>query len=106
MISKELLKKAGILGVSFGLMASPLAFADTTDHSSIDQNQDSTAGEQPLSTQSQGDDANAGNYDTEDLTTDHGTQGPDAVGEPESTNLSGSGEEYTPDDVVEENSGT
>ncbi|WP_249976266.1 hypothetical protein [Vreelandella olivaria] len=104
MISKELLKKAGILGVSFGLMASPLAFADTTDHSSIDQNQDSTTDEQPLSTQSQ-DEANAGNYDTEDLTTDHGTQGPDTVGDPESTSTDGGGEEYTPDDVVEENSG-
>lgn len=103
MISKELLKKAGIIGVSFGLMASPLAFADTTDHSSIDQNQDISADEQPMSTTSQ-DHTNTGSYEAEDLTTDHGTQGPDTVDEPESSDMTG-GAEYTPDDVVEENSG-
>ncbi|GGW54866.1 hypothetical protein CWI66_16475 [Halomonas sp. 141] len=103
MMSKELLKKAGILGVSFGLMASPLAFADTTDHSSIDQNQDVTVEDEPMNTQSGT--AEPGSYDTEDLTTDHGTQGPDVVDEPESTNMSG-GAEYTPEDVVEENSGS
>ncbi|AVI61971.1 hypothetical protein [Halomonas sp. GFAJ-1] len=102
MMSKELLKKAGILGVSFGLMASPLAFADTTDHSSIDQNQDITADEEPRDSHSQN--ANPGDYDSEDLTTDHGTQGPDVVDDPESTNMNGDDEEYTPDDVVEENS--
>lgn len=104
MMSKELLKKAGILGVTFGLLASPLAFADTTDHSSIDQNQDSMVDEEPMNTQSHGD-ANSAGYDKEDLTTDHGTQGPDAVDDPDSTDMSGS-EEYTPDDVVEENSGS
>jgi hypothetical protein len=31
MMSKEFLKKLGILGVSFGLLASPLAFADFHD---------------------------------------------------------------------------
>ena len=102
MMSMEMLKKAGILGVSFGLMASPLAFADTTDHSSIDQNQDITTDEQPLDNHSQ-DNANAGSYDTEDLTTDHGTQGPDVVDEPDSTDMSGD-EEYTPEELVEENS--
>jgi len=103
MMSKELLKKAGILGVTFGLMASPLAFADTTDHSSIDQNQDSMVEDEPMDTHSNGD-TNSGSYDNEDLTTDHGTQGPDVADDPESTDMSG-GEEYTPDDVVEENSG-
>ncbi|UXZ54009.1 hypothetical protein LOS15_14525 [Halomonas sp. 7T] len=102
MMSMELLKKAGILGVSFGLMASPLAFADTTENSSIDQNQGITADEQPLDNHSQ-DNANAGNYDTEDLTTDHGTQGPDVVDEPDSDDMSGD-EEYTPEELVEENS--
>lgn len=103
MMSKELLKKAGILGVTFGLMASPLAFADTTDHSSIDQNQDSMVDDEPMSTQSHND-TNSGSYDNEDLTTDHGAQGPDVVDEPESTDMTGD-DEYTPDDVVEENSG-
>lgn len=102
MMSMELLKKAGILGVSFGLMASPLAFADTTDHSSIDQNQDITTDEQPLDSHSQGN-ANSGSYDTDDLTTDHNTQGPDVVDDPDSTNMSDD-EEYTPEELVEENS--
>ncbi|CAN0548024.1 unnamed protein product [Ectocarpus sp. 12 AP-2014] len=104
MMSKELLKKAGILGVTFGLMASPLAFADTTDHPSIDQNQDSMAEEEPMSTQSEGS-TNSDNYDSEDLTTDHGTQGPDTVDDPESTDMSGD-HEQTPEGVVEENSGS
>ncbi|MGE6606222.1 hypothetical protein ACQKE4_06825 [Halomonas sp. NPDC076908] len=99
MMSKELLKKAGILGVTFGLMASPLAFADTTDNSSIDQNQDAMEEEHQNGTSPGGD----GSYDNDDLTTDHGTQGPDTVNDPESTDMSGD-EEYTPDDVVEENS--
>ncbi|AQU84412.1 MAG: hypothetical protein JJT87_09465 [Halomonas sp.] len=106
MISKELLKKAGILGVSFGLMASPLAFADTTEHPSIDQNQGMTADEQPMETDSHGyDDENERNYDAEDLTTDHGTKGTDVIDDPDSTNTSGDAE-YTPEDVIEENSGS
>lgn len=99
MMSKELLKKAGILGVTFGLMASPLAFADTTDNSSIDQNQDAMEEDHQAGTGTSAD----GSYDNDDLTTDHGTQGPDAVDDPESTDMSGD-EEYTPEDVVEENS--
>lgn len=102
MMSMELLKKAGILGVSFGLMASPLAFADTTENSSIDRNQGITADEQPLDSHSQ-DSASDGSYDTEDLTTDHDTQGPDVVGEPNSSDMSDD-EEYTPEELVEENS--
>lgn len=102
MISKELLKKAGILGVSFGLMASPLAFADTTDHSSIDQNQDITTDDEPQDSHAQG--AGAGNYDSDDLTTDHGTQGPDTVDDPESTDMHGDNDdEYTPEEINEEN---
>lgn len=99
MMSKELLKKAGILGVTFGLLASPLAFADTTDNSSIDQNQDAMEEDHQAGTSTNTD----GTYDNDDLTTDHGTQGPDVVDDPESTDMSG-GEEYTPEDVVEENS--
>ncbi|TVP52280.1 MAG: hypothetical protein EA345_01070 [Halomonas sp.] len=101
-MSKELLKKAGILGVTFGLMASPLAFADTTDHSSIDQNQDAMEEDHSAGTHTHGEATDS--YDTEDLTTDEGTQGPDNVDEPTSTNVSGD-EEYTPDDVVDQNSG-
>jgi hypothetical protein len=100
MMSKELLKKAGILGVTFGLMASPLAFADTTDHSSIEQNQDAMV-EDESAGQTHGE--ASGSYETEDLTTDHGTQGPEDVNDPESTGTSGE-EGYTPEDVVEENS--
>lgn len=101
MMSKDFLKKAGILGVSFGLMASPLAFAQTTDHSSIETNQDAME-EQPMGSDSQGT-SGTGNYDQEDLTTDHGTEGPDTVDDPESTDMSDD-EEYTPEEIVEENS--
>ncbi len=101
MMSKDFLKKAGILGVSFGLMASPLAFAQTDENSAIDENQGITADEQPMDSHSQ--DAASGDYEKEDLTTDHGTQGPDTVDDPESTDM-GSDEEATPEGVVEENS--
>ncbi|WP_447046043.1 hypothetical protein [Vreelandella sp. H-I2] len=102
MMSKDFLKKAGILGVSFGLVASPLAFAQTDENSSIDENQGITAEEQPMDSQSHGK-AGSGDYEKEELTTDHNTQGPDTVGEPNSTDTSGD-EEYTPEELVEENS--
>tara|TARA_R110002012_G_scaffold309489_2_gene516485 strand:+ start:1028 stop:1342 length:315 start_codon:yes stop_codon:yes gene_type:complete len=102
MMSKDFLKKAGILGVSFGLVASPLAFAQTDEDSAIDENQGITVEEQPLDTQSH-DKAESGDYEEKELTTDHNTQGPDTVGEPNSTDASGD-QEYTPEEVVEENS--
>jgi len=102
MMSKDFLKKAGILGVSFGLVASPLAFAQTDENSAIDQNQGITAEEQPMDSQSHGN-ADSSDYEKEELTTDHNTQGPDTVGEPNSTGTN-SGEEYTPEEVREENS--
>ena len=101
MMSKDFLKKAGILGVSFGLMASPLAFAQTDENSSIDENQGITADEQPMDSHSQ--DSESSDYEKEDLTTDEGTEGPDTVDEPDSTGT-GNDEEATPEGVVEENS--
>lgn len=103
MMSKDLLKKAGILGVSFGLMASPLAFAQTDTNSSIDQNQGITADQQPMESQSHNSDHNS-DFDKDDLETDYNTQGPDTVGKPDSTNMDDDAE-YTPEKVVEENSG-
>ncbi len=100
-MSKDFLKKAGILGVSFGLMASPLAFAQTDENSAIDENQGITADEQPMDSHSQ--DSESSDYEKDDLTTDHNTQGPDTVGEPDSHN-SGDDAEYDPEEVVEENS--
>ncbi|MCB8889432.1 hypothetical protein GEV37_09935 [Halomonas malpeensis] len=108
MMSKELLKKAGILGVSFGLLASPLAFANTTDHPSIDENQDSMVEQD--GTQDQGVNMNtndSANYTQEELTTDHHTQGPNSetIGEPDSMGTTaGSGSETSPEEVVEKNS--
>lgn len=101
MMSKDFLKKAGILGVSFGLMASPLAFAQTDENSAIDENQGITADEQPMDSHSQ--DSASDDYEKEDLTTDHGTQGPDTVEDPESMDT-GSDDKNTPEEVVKENS--
>ncbi|PRY64832.1 hypothetical protein B0H98_104136 [Vreelandella songnenensis] len=53
MLSKVLVKKAGILGVAFGLIASPMAFA----HTSIELNKDRGVGEvqdKPQSTNESG----------------------------------------------------
>lgn len=108
MMSKELLKKAGILGVSFGLLASPFAFANTTDHPSIDENQDSMVEQD--GTQHQGVNMNtndSANYTQEELTTDHHTQGPNSetIGEPDSMGTTaGSDAETSPEEVVEKNS--
>ncbi|WP_311064466.1 hypothetical protein [Halomonas sp. DWK9] len=99
MMSKELLKKAGILGVTFGLVASPLAFAQEPANPADNISPD----EQPVESHSEGT-GNPAEYENEDLTTDHGTQGPDTVNEPNSNDMSDDSE-YTPDEVVEENSG-
>lgn len=124
MMSKELLKKAGILGISFGLLASPMAFADATDHESIEENQDSMVEQDD--TQNSGvnmntnSESNMGSdseseYTQEELTTDHHTQGPndETIGEPDSTGTApdsiGStdpGAETSPEEVIEKNSDT
>lgn len=102
MISKDLLKKAGILGVSFGLVASPLAFAQTDENTAIDENQGITAEEQPMD--SQGTSTNsAGGNDTKDLTHDEGDGASDM--EPQSSSHSNDAE-YDDDELVEENSGS
>lgn len=105
MMSKELLKKAGILGISFGLMASPLAFAQTDENSAIDENQGITADEQPMDPQ--GTDSSAGNDDgkdlTNDLTHDEGDDASDM--EPSSSSHTGDAD-YDDEELVEENSGS
>ena len=72
MMSKELLKKAGILGVAFGLVASPLTFAqepaDPADNISPD--------EQPVEAQSN-DSAMPSDHDKTDLTHDEGDNASD-----------------------------
>lgn len=104
MMSKDFLKKAGILGVSFGLVASPLAFAQTDEDSAIDENQGITVEEQPMDPQ--GTDSSAGN-DTKDLTDDLTHDEGDNVSdmEPQSNSYSDDAE-YDDDELVEENSGS
>nr|WP_295712704.1 hypothetical protein [uncultured Halomonas sp.] len=102
MMSKDFLKKAGILGVSFGLMASPLAFAQTDENSAIDKNQGITADEQPMDPQGSG---STGDNDTKDMTDDltH-DEGDNTSGmEPESSGHSDDAE-FEDDELVEENS--
>ncbi|WP_447554670.1 hypothetical protein [Vreelandella sp. EE22] len=109
MMSKELLKKAGVVGIAFGLLASPMAFADTTDHPSIDENQDITTDDQPFD---EGQNVNMNtndrpDYTQEELTTDHHTQGTNSqtIGEPDSTgHTAGESAETSPEAVVEKNS--
>ncbi|WP_447530396.1 hypothetical protein [Vreelandella sp. TE19] len=109
MMSKELLKKAGIVGISFGLLASPMAFADTTDHPSIEENQDSMVEQDPAQ-ESSGVNMNTNDnpdYTQEELETDHHTQGPndETIGEPDSMGTSTEeGSETSPEGVVEKNS--
>lgn len=104
MMSKDFLKKAGILGVSFGLVASPLAFAQTDENTSIDANQGITPDEQPMDPQGTGGSgSNDPKYLTDDLTHDEG----DGVSDMEPQSSSDSGDtEYDKDELVEENSGS
>lgn len=76
MMSKEFLKKAGILGVSFGLMASPLAFAQTSsvqEGTSIEENQDDYVDQEPVEPQSEHT-PDPAQYDVEDLEYNEGDQ--------------------------------
>ncbi|PRY64831.1 hypothetical protein B0H98_104135 [Vreelandella songnenensis] len=68
MMSKELLKKAGILGVTFGLMASPFAFAQEPANPSGNI----TADDEPMQTQSTDAGANSATYDQDDLIHEEG----------------------------------
>ncbi|EHJ94346.1 hypothetical protein [Vreelandella boliviensis] len=104
MMSKDFLKKAGILGVSFGLMASPLAFAQTDENTAIDENQGITADEQPMDPQS-----TATSHDStdengqHDLTSDEGDDASDM--KPRSSSQSNNAD-FDKDDLVEENDGS
>ncbi|MCA8864290.1 hypothetical protein FQS61_08635 [Halomonas sp. SBBP1] len=103
-MSKDLLKKAGILGVSFGLMASPLAFAQTDENSSIDENQGITADEQPMDSQGTGSSESSSTTNTtNDLTHDEGDNASDM--EPQSSSHSDDAD-YDEDELIEENSGS
>ncbi|MDQ7733924.1 hypothetical protein QT231_14520 [Halomonas sp. SpR1] len=103
MMSKDFLKKAGILGVSFGLMASPLAFAQTDENTSIDDNQGITADEQPMDAQGTGSSSSSGTDMNNDLTHDEGDGASDM--EPQSSSHSDDAE-YDADELVEENGGS
>lgn len=104
MMSKDLLKKAGILGVSFGLMASPLAFAQTDENSAIDENRGITPDEQPLEPQSSDSASSKDSKDSMDsLTQDAGDDASDA--EPHSEDGSDNAE-FEKDELVEENGGS
>ncbi|KIN17038.1 hypothetical protein KV699_24475 [Vreelandella titanicae] len=104
MTSKDFLKKAGILGVSFGLMASPLAFAQTDENSAIDENQGITAEEQPMDSQGTGSSTGSDTTDmTDDLTHDEGDGASDM--DPQSSSHSDDAE-YDKDELVEENGGS
>ncbi|KFC50505.1 MULTISPECIES: hypothetical protein [Halomonadaceae] len=98
MMSKELLKKAGILGVTFGLVASPLAFAqepaDPADNISPD--------EQPVESQS----SNTGmtsDHGNQDLTHDEGDNASDM--EPNSMSDDSDATYDSTEELPEENSG-
>ncbi|CEP33728.1 MULTISPECIES: hypothetical protein [unclassified Halomonas] len=101
MMSKDFLKKAGILGVSFGLMASPLAFAQTDENTAIDENQGITADEQPMDAQGTG--SSSSDSMSNDLTHDEGDDASDM--EPQSSSHSDDAE-YDEDELVEENGGS
>jgi|AntDeeMinimDraft_5_1070356.scaffolds.fasta_scaffold39982_1 hypothetical protein len=70
MMFKDFFKKAGILGVSFGLIASPLAFAQTDENSAIERNKGTMAGERPMD--AQGSSSSADSVNDHDLTRDEG----------------------------------
>lgn len=68
MLMKKLIKKAAILGMSFGLVASPMAFA----HSSIELNKDSSVDRELIKPTSKHTSGSA-QYSTSDLTHDEGS---------------------------------
>ncbi|ASK21125.1 MULTISPECIES: hypothetical protein [unclassified Halomonas] len=99
MMSKELLKKAGILSVAFGLVASPAAFAQEP----ADPANNISPDEQPVETQSEST-TDSSNYDSQELTHDEGDNASDM--EPSSTSQDDSESGYdSTDELPEENSG-
>ncbi|CAH1042753.1 hypothetical protein [Halomonas sp. TD01] len=99
MMSKELLKKAGILSVAFGLVASPAAFAQEP----ADPANNISPDEQPVESQTEST-TGAGNYDSQDLTHDEGDNVSDM--DPASTNHGDSEAGFdSTDELPEENSG-
>ncbi|RUR31426.1 hypothetical protein ELY38_11060 [Vreelandella nanhaiensis] len=83
-MSKELLKKAGILGVTFGLVASPFAFAqepaDPSGNISPDQ--------EPMETNSTNSGAGSATYDQNELIHEEGDAATDTQGSMNSTSSS------------------
>lgn len=102
MMSKELLKKAGILGLTFGLMASPLAFAESEQSTAIDQNQGITADDEAMEPKGNHTDT-ASERGQHDLTHDEGDGASNM--EPESTSNSDDANFESTEELPEENSG-
>ncbi len=99
MMSKELLKKAGILSVAFGLVASPAAFAQEPANPANNISPD----EQPVEAHSEGT-ADPAEYTQDDLIRDEGKHPTEM--EPSSTSHDDSDAAFDgPDDLPEENSG-
>ncbi|WP_083007708.1 hypothetical protein [Halomonas sp. GT] len=99
MMSKELLKKAGILSVAFGLVASPAVFAQEP----ADPANNISPDEQPVDSQPEST-TGSSDYDSQDLTHDEGDNASDM--EPSSTNHGDSDAGYdSTDELPEENSG-
>ncbi|RUR35695.1 hypothetical protein [Vreelandella populi] len=89
MMSKELLKKAGILGVTFGLMASPFAFAQEPANPSGNISPD----QEPMETQSTGAGTDSATYDQNELIHEEGDAATDLQGSMNSTSSSASDNE-------------
>lgn len=99
MMSKELLKKAGMLSVAFGLVASPAAFAQEP----ADPANNISPDEQPVEAQSEST-ADSSSYDSQDLTHDEGDNASNM--EPSSTSQGDSESGYdSTDELPEENGG-
>lgn len=82
----------------------PLAFAQTDENSSIDENQGITADEQPMDSQGTGSSESSSTTNTtNDLTHDEGDNASDM--EPQSSSHSDDAD-YDEDELIEENSGS
>ncbi|MDQ7730551.1 hypothetical protein [Halomonas sp. SpR8] len=91
----EFVKKAAVVGLSFGLLASPLAFA----HMSIEANQDITANDEPIHAQSHRS-TDQTDFSPSDLMYDEGDRPMVVKAESTSTNAQAT---YTPKDLIREN---
>nr|WP_290825382.1 hypothetical protein [Halomonas sp.] len=96
-MSNVFLKKVAIAGFSFGLVVSPLAFANTAStHASIKANQDLSVDDEPMQAQSPRSTAQA-EYTLEDLMYDEGDRL--MVAKPTSAS-SGAQASYQPQDLI------